>query len=593
MDILILSGLAYIGHELSKKIPDKTRNVKEKGILKKINTFPIKDDNLNMDTFKHKNFKKQEDQIEYNNSTNITGDVWSVNAFGENDHYSSQFMSVDSKQEKLIEEKLVPFFSSTKVQNTNTNLKERRLETFTGINENVYNNKKEVANMFKPSKMVFHNKQSNKERLDRYKVSGKMDGVSPIEKTYVGPGLNVGTDVSAKGGFHDTFRILPENHNSYVKQSFKGRVIPGKAQISNRNFEPLSVEKNRPERIYTMEDRPAIQTTGAYKAYKAKENFDIKANNRTFDNNVMNHNVNLNGFAQAPPKPLDTKGEYTMEKEDENCNNYRSGLYSNIGTGGYTVSKILVHESDREMCGSVSNVQNKNAGVVYHNNDPLNKTLRETTEHNKVGEINIQKITNDKREDTILGYIPNTTIKDTTQNNKSNGFISNSELAKPGHVNTNYNADPTHRQGTSVEYSGIIKGSEETTNRDYKANQTHREGTSTGYSGSAIYNSKATLDTTFADNSQMYHKREDTLIGYSPGPTNINNLDDPDNIVNAEFKFDNNKQKINQANLPNNVPTTDVLGIQNNLSKIDENNSRFDTSLIVDNNPYVKLPVRY
>ena len=52
-------------------------------------------------------------------------------------------------------------------------------------------------------------------------------------------------------------------------------------------------------------------------------------------------------------------------------------------------------------------------------------------------------------------------------------------------------------------------------------------------------------------------------------------------------------QQINQASLPNSVPTTQLLGTQNNLAKIDEHNTRFDPSIIDNSNPYVQLPVKY
>jgi len=594
MDILILSGLAYIGHELSKRTSNETNDIKEKQILRKKNSYPIKDDNLHMHKMKHPK-NPQETHVDYVNSSSASGDnIWSVNGYMQNEdsHYNSQFMAINATHENLTPQKMTPFFSSTKVQNTNEDFKQRNLETFTGTNENVYKHKKEVESLFKPKQMVFRGNQSNKERNERYKVSGKMDGVSPIEKTYVGPGLNLDPSVNAKGGFHDSFRILPENQNSYTKQSFKGRVVAGKATTSSRNFTPDSISQNRPSSVYTLEERPVMGGMGNYRGAKTKENFNISANNRTFDGDVQ-QNVHLNGSAQAPPKPIDTNAEFSTDKDDENCNNYRTGIYSNIGNGGYTVSKILTHDTDREMCGTVTNAQNANAGVIYHNNNPTNRTLRETTESLNTGEVNVQMITNTTPEDHILGHMPNTTIKDTTQHANSNGFIGNSELSGPGHVNTNYNAYPTHRQGTSTEYGGIIKGNEETTNRNYSANQTHREGTSKDYTGTASHVTNATIDKTFAENSQSYHKREDTLIGHAPGPTNINNIDNPDKVINAEFKGDNNIQQLNQAKLPNSVPDIQIIGTQNNIARIDENNTRFDTSLIANSNPYVQMPVKY
>ena len=107
--------------------------------------------------------------------------------------------------------------------------------------------------------------------------------------------------------------------------------------------------------------------------------------------------------------------------------------------------------------------------MVYNNNIPLNKTLRETTEHNSTGPINPSKITNDRSTFTTNSFTPDTTLRDTTQFNKSNGFINNTSL---GSVKANYVANNTHRQQTSTEYSGIIKGFRRISNRNYSANNT-------------------------------------------------------------------------------------------------------------------------
>ena len=47
----------------------------------------------------------------------------------------------------------------------------------------------------------------------RQGVSGKMNNLASIERKYVGPGLGVGAEVPAAGGFHQFFRVLPANIN--------------------------------------------------------------------------------------------------------------------------------------------------------------------------------------------------------------------------------------------------------------------------------------------------------------------------------------------------------------------------------------------
>ena len=47
----------------------------------------------------------------------------------------------------------------------------------------------------------------------RQGVSGKMNNVPPITQMRVGPGLGIGADEPASGGFHDFFRVTPANIN--------------------------------------------------------------------------------------------------------------------------------------------------------------------------------------------------------------------------------------------------------------------------------------------------------------------------------------------------------------------------------------------
>jgi len=592
MDILILSGIAYIGHELSKRGLNDSSNISKNSIERHSNQYPIKDDNLIKKKVKVTPPSNSPPSSDFNNSSYGSVDGWSLstdhNLSNFSTQFSTQFGSIDSYNNTILPSKMTPYFSSTKGQNTNEKLKERNLENFTGVEDNIYQKKKEISNMFNPTQTRFQPVVSNQVRLDRYKVSGKMDGISPIEKTYVGPGLNLDPSVTAKGGFHDTFRILPEHNNSYSKHSFKGRVIPGKSLNSERNFTPSSILKNRPEKTFTLEERPLMASSSAFKGLKAKENYNVRCNNRTFDNSINNHNIQ--GSASLPPKPMNSNSDFLIDKNDNNCSsNY--GAPSTISNGAYTVSRILTHDSDREQCGDVSNVHNPSSGVVYNNNIPLNKTLRETTEHNSTGHINPSKITNDRSTFTTNSFTPDTTLRDTTQFNKSNGFINNTSL---GSVKANFVANNTHRQQTSTEYSGILKGFDESSNRNYSANNTHRESTSSDYTGSAISNSKASLDTFSTDNSQSYHKKEDSLIGFSPGPDKLNNtLDNPDSIVNAEFKTDANYTKSSNPSLPSKLPSVCELGLQNSPQKIDEVNTRFDPSLQLNDNPLVILPNNY
>ncbi len=57
-------------------------------------------------------------------------------------------------------------------------------------------------------------------------VSGQMNNISPVEKQLVGPGLGVGADVPAYGGYQQLFRVNPNNVGAYKLTTLPGRSGP-------------------------------------------------------------------------------------------------------------------------------------------------------------------------------------------------------------------------------------------------------------------------------------------------------------------------------------------------------------------------------
>ena len=133
MEIIVLSGLAYLGHKLSK---DKVRNesIPEEKVKKRCNRYPFKNDDINMEKDIGKiPIEKGEEQMNHTISSapnNVTQDYWSLNAFGdESDYYQPQFMALDPQvtrtkvpvdpKKPAFHNNMVPYFSSGKKQNTN------------------------------------------------------------------------------------------------------------------------------------------------------------------------------------------------------------------------------------------------------------------------------------------------------------------------------------------------------------------------------------------------------------------------------------------------------------------------------------------
>ena len=61
---------------------------------------------------------------------------------------------------------------------------------------------------------------------DRPYVSGQMNNLAPVEKQLVGPGLGIGADVPAYGGYQQLYRVNPNNVGAYRLTTLPGRTGP-------------------------------------------------------------------------------------------------------------------------------------------------------------------------------------------------------------------------------------------------------------------------------------------------------------------------------------------------------------------------------
>ena len=79
---------------------------------------------------------------------------------------------------------------------------------------------------------------------NREYITNKQNNLSPLEQPMrIGPGLGVGPDVLAAGGFHDYFRALPTNINEERLTTLEGREGPSNPSETLRN------KRQRPRRL--------------------------------------------------------------------------------------------------------------------------------------------------------------------------------------------------------------------------------------------------------------------------------------------------------------------------------------------------------
>jgi hypothetical protein len=75
---------------------------------------------------------------------------------------------------------------------------------------------------------------------------GRMNNLSPIERELVGPGLGLGPNVPAGGGFHQLMRVNPINVGEYKLTTLPGRTGPAADQSGGRAAVVGQLTHNKP-----------------------------------------------------------------------------------------------------------------------------------------------------------------------------------------------------------------------------------------------------------------------------------------------------------------------------------------------------------
>ncbi len=171
---------------------------------------------------------------------------------------------------------VMPYFTSGKTMNTNTDYKQRKMELFTGglmegtSATGTYKNKKETENMFGmtpqgrvSSSGTIGNAPGDAELAKARSIASRTHkNVLPSEQLRVGPGLGVGPEVAATGGFHQFYRQMPLNINEYKLNTLVGGVVPGGSTIGGKGeLQQISLVNHNPGAlISTYDERPPMAT---------------------------------------------------------------------------------------------------------------------------------------------------------------------------------------------------------------------------------------------------------------------------------------------------------------------------------------------
>ena len=356
--------------------------------------------------------------------------------------------------------------------------------------------------MFKPTTNVtnpYGSQSLDSEEYDRYVVGNIRTNESPIEKTYVGPGLNKGFTAEPSGGFQQSDKrdyLLPKTTNELrvktnPKLTFNGRIVSGK-KIS-RTGKVGVVEKNRPDSYAVWTPDRLFTTVGDCVGPRQRGKMPFKNNNRK--TTTLKRRIGPAGPATYKGKKapmgktapsfkqlLESFGFRNLFFEDSNkdnnrkdinlrpvnkCNNSskypsngniknNNGNYFKNRQGPRFTRKTNVIGNSRW----ASNIQRPhNKHQAYNPNDIARTTIKETNIHDSA-KLNMKpnKASNTQVKDP--NDVAKVTVKETTHildhlNNpkatKDTGYIAKKE---------NMDAPVTHRQTTTTDYTGDAKGEE-------------------------------------------------------------------------------------------------------------------------------------
>ena len=238
----------------------------------------------------------------YKNKENIgnsMGDINDISFKSTSNDYGSGWEGISQKPseiskltgnviEKFEHNNMTPYFGGSIKQNMDEHATSTICDVFTGNDKN-YKEKVEIAPMFKPSTNVsnmYGTQSMDSETYQRYVVGNMRNNETPIEKEYVGPGLNKGYTSSPTGGFHQEETrdyVIPKKTNELrvktnPKLSFNGRMVAGK-KIS-RTGKTGIVEKNKPDSYSIWGEDRLFTTNGDCTGPTQRSKVVIKCNNR-------------------------------------------------------------------------------------------------------------------------------------------------------------------------------------------------------------------------------------------------------------------------------------------------------------------------
>jgi hypothetical protein len=339
-----------------------------------------------------------------------------------------------------------PFFGSNVKQNLDEFSTRGIFENFTGTADS-YQKKQETGQLFQPQKNmsnVYGTGNLDGYMYDRYYVSNIRSSETPIEKVYVGPGLNQGYTNEPSGGFQqpdaqdyampktvDELRVKTKPKISYYGRVVSGQKIAKPSKIG-------TVYKNRPDTFYIQEPDRYFTTTGQVIAEAQRPCQILKYTNRK----TTELKTRTGSAAPVHGTVAQVRSKYKLSNKvtyinDGPRNADATGAWSIIDmiTGkpsDYGKSSIRIRNNKR-----ILNAENEKGQNIINFKGPIEKgTARSTQKLRTTKKI----IKNNRPEGNLSGRpkgiaydpndVPRTTIKESNIHNNHSGMLQNTGASR-------------------------------------------------------------------------------------------------------------------------------------------------------------------
>ena len=469
------------------------------------NSYQKYDDILidsNLDSNKTRNQEKNYNLIKNNKTTPNNGGFQGISLTGDNINPNT-----------FTHNNMIPFFGGNVRQNVDEFSTRGIFENFTGT-QDTYQKKQEQGLLFEPQKNmanVYGTGSLDGFMLDRYYVSNIRSNETPIEKVYVGPGLNQGYTNEPSGGFQQADSqdyVMPKTVDELrvktdPKISYYGRIVSG--QKIAKPGKIGTVYKNKPDTFYIQEPDRYFTTTGQVIAQEQRPCIITKYTNRktTELKTRTGSAAPVHGtvaqvrskykisdkitYTTDGPRNADGGGAWGIITNMLGLNNNTPNDYGKRSIRIRNNKRVLNNENDKgnnivnfkapiekgearnnqkprytKKMESIKNkringnFQGSKKGTIYDPNDVPKMTIKETNIHN-----NHSGIISTSMPSKGIAYNPNdiarTTIKETNIHNNHSGIISSAMPSKGIAYNPNDIARTTIKE-TNIdnEYSGNV-----------------------------------------------------------------------------------------------------------------------------------------